>query len=101
MENYIKDLNRLDAFEANHRMNRSARHYAAGRRYDAGVDFLERIHTEIFNDKPASEQEAIKADLKSLARGDVDIEEQYDVELVRPELTVEYLKSIGYDIDIA
>ena len=34
------------------------------------LSFLERIHAEIFNDKEASEKEAILADLEALANGD-------------------------------
>ena len=97
MEKYTTELTRLDAACAILRMNKSVRRYASAKRWQAGADFLERIHAEIFNVKGADEQEAIRADLAALARGDVEPEPQFAADLERPELTVEYLRSIGYE----
>ena len=59
----------------------------------AGQKFLARIHQEMFDAKPYWERRAIEKDLEALARG----EEFFGEELVasRPELTTEYLLSIG------
>ena len=97
MEEYTRDLIRLEASQSAVRLNRSARKHFAAAKWQAGANFLDRIHAEIFNDKEASEQEAIKADLEALARGDTDPEDAYNATLDRPELTVEYLRSIGYE----
>ena len=95
MEKYTGDLKRLEEIQAAVRMNKSARKAVNAMRWQAGASFLDRIHAEIFNDKGADEQAAIKADLEALARGDA--EPDYMLELERPELTVEYLRSIGYE----
>ena len=59
---------------------------------EAGASFLERIHNEIFDARPQWERDAILKDLEALSSGD-DIEVAETTE--RPELTIEYVKSIG------
>lgn len=61
----------------------------------AGSNFLERIHSEIFNARPAHERDAITSDLASLSGGDKETITVKVDENGKPELTPEYLRSIG------
>jgi len=71
--------------------------------YDAGMDLLLAIKKEIFDSKPEWEKECIKEGRIAGARLDDDSFEDDDItpQDGRPRLTVEYLRSIGYDIDIS
>lgn len=61
----------------------------------AGSKFLERIHSEIFNALPTHERDAIASDLESLSKGDTETILVKVDENGKPELTPEYLRSIG------
>jgi hypothetical protein len=62
----------------------------------AGTSFLDRIHKEIFNSLPTHERDAITEDLELLAHGDKETVIIIKVdENGKPELTPEYLRSIG------
>jgi hypothetical protein len=64
--------------------------------FNAGYKFLERIHQEIFLALPQHEQNDIVEDLNSLANGDKELMMVVKVdETGKPELTKEYLISIG------
>jgi hypothetical protein len=75
------------------KVNARMKQHVAEKKWQASYDFLAGIHQEIVASKPSYEREAIEKDLKALARG-VTVEE-LDKEPERPELTPEYLKSIG------
>jgi hypothetical protein len=75
------------------KVNARMKRFVSEKRWKAGYDFLESIHQEIFESMPSYEQEAITKELKALERG-VTVEE-LDAQPERPELTPEYLKSIG------
>jgi hypothetical protein len=75
------------------KVNARMKQYVADKRWEVSRDFLVGIHQEILESKPNYEQEAIAKDLKALAKG-VTVEE-LDDQPERPELTPEYLKSIG------
>jgi hypothetical protein len=71
--------------------------------HEAGMSFLAEIKKEIFDGKPAWEKELIK---EGKIGGKVFFDELYEEDDItprdgRPRLTVEYLRSIGYDIDIS
>ena len=71
------------------------RKHVANKLYEAKVSFLDRIHQEIFEAKPEWQKQAIKRDLDALARGE-DEEGNLPAEtLEKPELTADYLRSIG------
>ena len=53
------------------------------------------IHKEIFSALPQKEQDAITADLESLARGDKELPPIKVDETGKPELTADYLRAIG------
>ncbi len=65
-------------------------HFVGGAIQSAGQRFLERIHQEIWDSKPQWEKDAIEKERR-----------EDDPEGIpndgRPELTPEYLRSIGYD----
>jgi len=76
---------------------------ASNIRYEAGMDLLSAIKKEIFDSKPEWEKECIKEGRIAGARLE---DESFEDDGVtpqdgRPRLTVEYLRSIGYDIDIS
>ena len=69
----------------------------------AGMELLSAIKKEIFDSKPEWEKECIKEGRIAGARLE---DESFEDDGVtpqdgRPRLTVEYLRSIGYDIDIS
>lgn len=71
--------------------------------YEAGMELLLAIKREVFDAKPEWEKEFIKEGKISGARLD---DESFEDDGItpqdgRPRLTVEYLRSIGYDIDIS
>jgi hypothetical protein len=71
--------------------------------HEAGMAFLASIKKEMFDSKPEWEKECIKEGRIAGARLD---DESFEDDGVtpqdgRPRLTVEYLRSIGYDIDIS
>jgi hypothetical protein len=63
--------------------------------FTAGSKFLDDIHKEIFSALPQKEQDAITADLESLARGDKELPPIKVDETGKPELTADYLRAIG------
>ena len=73
---------------------------------EAGMELLASIKKEIFDSKPEWEKEWIREGRISGAKLESDFYGDNDPDDVtpqdgRPKLTVEYLRSIGYDIDIS
>lgn len=71
--------------------------------YEAGMELLSVIKNEIFDAKPKWEKELIKeGKISGLCLEDESFENDgITPQDGRPRLTVEYLRSIGYDIDIS
>jgi len=71
--------------------------------YEAGKELLSAIKKELFDSKPQWEKDWIKEGRIAGARLDDDSFEDDGItpQDGRPRLTVEYLRSIGYDIDIS
>lgn len=72
-------------------------------RHEAGMEFLKAIKKEIFDAKPQWEKDWIKEGRISGAKLEDEpfLEDGVTPADGRPPLTVEYLRSIGYDIDIS
>ena len=85
----LKKMENVRFIKVNARMKK----FVAEKKYKASTDFLNNIHQEIYDAKPQWEKDQITKELKSLAKG-VEIDEISD-ESERPELTAEYLISIG------
>lgn len=65
--------------------------------HNAGMSFLERIHAEVFTSRPIIERQRILADQEALAN-EFNAEHTLKVTTtrkVKPELTPEYLQSLG------
>ena len=78
------------------RVNTRMKQHVNEKLYQAKTSFLDRIHQEIFEAKPQWEKDAVKADLERLARGeDEDGNKIVAESLEKPELTSDYLRSIG------
>lgn len=75
------------------KVNARMKRHVVEKQIVAAFDFLESIHQEIHDSKPQWEKELIEKDLKALEKG-ITLD-QLEVEIERPELTPEYLKSIG------
>ena len=64
--------------------------------HNAGMSFLDRLHTEVFASRPIIERQRILADQETLAN---EFNAEHDAPIVRrklkPELTPEYLQSLG------
>lgn len=70
--------------------------------YESGMNFLSSIKKELFDAKPEWEKNWIKESKIGESR----LDENEEIDNItprdgRPKLTVEYLRSIGYDIDIS
>lgn len=77
------------------RVNRRMRKHVNDQHYQAKVDFLGRIHQEIHDAKPEWQKLAIQRDLEALANGEDEEGNLPPETLEKPELTAEYLTSIG------
>ena len=77
------------------RVNRRMKKHVSDKKYAASVSFLERIHQEIHDAKPEWQKQAIQRDLEALARGEDEDGNLPPETLAKPELTADYLRSIG------
>lgn len=77
------------------RVNRRMRKHVAEKHYQAKVSFLDRIHQEIYEAKPEWQKLAIQRDLEALAKGEDEEGNLPPETLEKPELTADYLRSIG------
>lgn len=76
------------------KFNGRMKRFISEKEYVVKLDFLQEIHNQIHDKKPQWEKDAINADLASLARGDKELDEDL-IPMQKPELTTEYLQSIG------
>jgi hypothetical protein len=77
------------------RVNRRMRKHVSEKKYEAKISFLDRIHQEIHDAKPEWQKLAIQKDLEALTNGEDEEGNLPPETLERPELTIEYLTSIG------
>jgi hypothetical protein len=77
------------------RVNRRMRKHVSEKKYEAKVSFLDRIHQEIYEAKPEWQKQAIQRELESLAKGEDEEGNLPPETLEKPELTADYLRSIG------
>ena len=76
-----------------HRINRRMEKFVGKQIQKAGEDFLKSIHQEIYDGLSVMEKEKIKDELDELA-GKKEVVGKCD-EFGKPELTADYLRSIG------
>ena len=78
------------------KVNSRMRRHTIEKKRAAMIAYRESIQQEIFDKKPVWEKAAIKKELDALARGEeIPDEDLPSARLERPELTTEYLLSIG------
>lgn len=111
MFRYRLDLNRIEGFieknptfvQQRRKLANSNERFASiettetfigGAIQSAGERFLKRIHEDIWNNKSALEKEIL---MKEMIDEDKQNESRKQNENIRPELTADYLRSMGVD----
>ena len=77
------------------RVNRRMRKHVSEKKYESKESFLDSIHQEIYEAKSEWQKSAIKKELESLATGEDEEGNLPPETLEKPELTADYLRSIG------
>ena len=94
MEQYAKEINEIEQFGLTVKQNGRMRQYLAEKTQKAGFDFLDRIHKQIWNNRPQWEKDKFLTELQA----DIDDQKNKEMEGKRldvPELCDEYLLKIG------